>query len=59
MAPKLAFIPLSEDQRNITLRMLLAHFAAIEHYTNGYGNPVPPVDLANSSETNLGIQWAI
>jgi len=39
--------------------MLLAHFAGIEHYTNGVGNPVPPDYMTNSSLYNTGIEWAV
>jgi CubicO group peptidase (beta-lactamase class C family) len=43
-----ALIPIPEENRLISLKMLLSHYGGIEFYTNGFTDPVPPNDIKNN-----------
>jgi len=51
--------PVPEEQRSISLRMLLSHRAGIQHYTNGIANPTPSFEEVNNPATNTGMAWAL
>lgn len=50
---------LPETQRAITLKQLLTHTGAIQHYGDGLAYPVPPASETDDAATNTGIAWAI
>jgi CubicO group peptidase (beta-lactamase class C family) len=48
-----------KKSKKITLRMLLAHVAGIQHYRNGLSSPKPPLKAINNPSINTGIEWAL
>ncbi len=52
-------IPLNENARPISSRLLLGHLAGIPHYRNGKGSPHPPQESADDPGRNTGMKWAL
>ncbi len=54
-----AQVPLPDDARTITFALLLANYAGIEHYDNGWTNPEPPTSKADDPTINRDVEWAL
>lgn len=55
----LAATEIPPEKRKVTLRKLLAHTAGVQHYVNGNGSAVPPVEMIDDPEINTGMAWAL
>ncbi|KAJ3297662.1 hypothetical protein HK104_000252 [Borealophlyctis nickersoniae] len=50
---------IAPSEKRITLRHLLSHTSGIQHYTNGFGVPVPPQYLTSNPTINTGTDFAL